>query len=61
MGATKGAHDLETVALREIGHLLDLEHSSVKGAIMYATIGREVTKVLHVDDIEGIHIYLGKE
>ncbi|KAF7135239.1 hypothetical protein RHSIM_Rhsim08G0060400 [Rhododendron simsii] len=54
MGAEPNAIDYETVALHEIGHLLGLDHSSVREAIMYSEVPVGATKGLHGDDIQGI-------
>ncbi|XP_009626465.1 metalloendoproteinase 3-MMP [Nicotiana tomentosiformis] len=52
--------DLESVAVHEIGHLLGLDHSSKKEAIMFPTLGAGVRKVeLSSDDIKGVHMLYG--
>jgi hypothetical protein len=45
--------DLETVALHEIGHLLGLDHSDVRGSVMFASYGG-IRRNLSQDDIDGI-------
>ncbi|KAL4567487.1 hypothetical protein LXL04_023072 [Taraxacum kok-saghyz] len=54
VGAVPNAHDVETTALHEIGHLLGLAHSNVQDAIMYPEIRSGVTKGLNSDDIQGL-------
>ncbi|KAL5722480.1 hypothetical protein ACHQM5_005996 [Ranunculus cassubicifolius] len=47
--------DLESVAVHEIGHLLGLDHSEVREAVMFSGISPGVTKRdLASDDIQGI-------
>ncbi|GLT40048.1 hypothetical protein SLA2020_142060 [Shorea laevis] len=59
--AQSSAFDLESVAVHEIGHLLGLGHSSVKGSIMYPTISSGVRKVeLAKDDVRGIQELYGR-
>jgi peptidoglycan hydrolase-like protein with peptidoglycan-binding domain len=60
VGAVKGAFDLQTVAMHEIGHNLGLQHSSVREAIMFPYISPGTTKGLHPDDIEGIKVLYNK-
>lgn len=55
IGAFANQFDVETIALHEIGHLLGLAHSSVGGAVMFATVSPNWTnRVLAPDDLEGI-------
>ncbi|CAA7036123.1 unnamed protein product [Microthlaspi erraticum] len=54
------AHDLESVAVHEIGHLLGLDHSLDERAIMYPSIPPGTRKVdLARDDVEGVQTLYG--
>jgi len=55
IGRVTNAFDVETVALHEIGHILGLQHSSVQGSVMFASVSPNFTKrVLTQDDISGV-------
>lgn len=54
-GTAERAHDVESVALHEIGHLLGLKHSTATRAVMYAGMETNKTKrSLYEDDLEGL-------
>ncbi|MFS7925842.1 putative envelysin [Helianthus anomalus] len=59
IGAVPNAYDVETLALREIGHLLGLDHSQFQSAIMWGTFMAGETKGLSSDDIQGIRALYG--
>lgn len=57
---SKVAVDLESVVTHEIGHVLGLAHSSVKGAVMYPSLKPRSKKVeLKIDDVEGVQALYG--
>ena len=53
------SHDVESVALHELGHILGLHHSDVDDAVMAPTLTSSSTRrVLAADDLAGItHLY----
>lgn len=57
-GSIWGAKSLIHVAVHEIGHILGLHHSDVKGSVMWPTASRGTPK-LHDDDIKGIRSLYG--
>ena len=59
VGSGRGT-DLLWVAVHEIGHSLGLEHSNVRGTIMWPTYSYQANLRLHSDDIRGIQSLYGK-
>jgi hypothetical protein len=57
--ASPGAIRLLNVAIHEIGHLLGLDHSNIRNAIMFAFYDDAVDR-LFKDDIEGIRALYGE-
>ncbi len=53
-----GYHDVQTVALHELGHWLSLGHSHNTGSVMYERI-LGTRRTLHADDIAGIRYIYG--
>ena len=53
-----GSQSLIYVAVHEIGHALGLQHSNVKGTVMWPTASRGKPK-LHQDDVAGIRSIYG--
>ncbi|MCB9544644.1 MAG: matrixin family metalloprotease [Myxococcales bacterium] len=48
------ANDIETVALHEVGHLLGLDHSANRDAVMYPSVQERVRRTLQADDLAGV-------
>lgn len=60
IGATPGSFDVETVALHELGHILGLHHSTVPGAVMFASVADgTIARTLTADDIAGVQSLYG--
>ncbi|KAG8377781.1 hypothetical protein BUALT_Bualt08G0069100 [Buddleja alternifolia] len=53
-GVFKGAYDMQTIGLHELGHTLGLDHSTDDRAIMYPYFDIGSRKGLGQDDIDGI-------
>ena len=61
IGAAVNAIDVESVALHEIGHILGLQHTDVRGAVMFPTITSNFTlRALQPDDVAGIQQLYGR-
>lgn len=55
----KDSRSLIFVAVHEIGHALGLEHSDVKGTVMWPTASKGEPR-LHQDDVNGIRSLYGE-
>lgn len=53
-----GKFDLHTVAAHEFGHSIGLDHSRIRGALMFASYSG-AQRFLHQDDIEGVRSLYG--
>ncbi|KAI3867274.1 hypothetical protein MKW98_001708, partial [Papaver atlanticum] len=57
---SKNAFDLETIAVHEIGHLLGLDHSSIRDAVMWPSeLPRKKKVDLALDDVNGAQALYG--
>jgi hypothetical protein len=51
--------DIETVALHEIGHLLGLDHSTVRDSVMWPDYPQTERRMLHADDVAALNALYG--
>jgi MYXO-CTERM domain-containing protein len=50
----RGGVDAQSIATHEQGHFLGLDHTAVRGAVMFASYGGGVLRTLSSDDIAGV-------
>ncbi|KAI3839475.1 hypothetical protein MKX03_025975 [Papaver bracteatum] len=55
---SENAYDLETTAIHEIGHVLGMNHSNIREAVMWLFLGHPRTKHvdLALDDVNGVQV-----